>query len=209
MSAPACSCGQAVRAPMRNWKSVILEAIIVAIVGVLFALAANALSPRGLRLARNYFPGAAVAPTNSLPANGVDPLVARLQQRGLKLATSNEVAQLFRDPGYEQGLIVFVDVRNDRAYQSGHVPGAWQFDHYRAENYLPTVIPVCMTAQKVVVYCTGGTCEDSEFTAIMLRDAGIPAENISVYGGGISEWTNGMPFEVGARGSGQIIEPKR
>jgi hypothetical protein len=30
-----------------------------------------------------------------------------------------------------------------------------------------------------------------------------------VYGGGISEWTNALPFEIGARGSGQIIEPKR
>lgn len=194
---------------MRNCKSVIFEAIVIAVVGLLFALAANALSPRGLRLARNYFPAPAVSATNSLPANPADALIARLQQRGLKLATSNEVAQLFRDPGYEQGSIVFVDARNDRAYQSGHVPGAWQFDHYRAENYLAAVIPVCLTAQKVVVYCTGGTCEDSEFTAVMLRDAGIPAENIFVYGGGISEWTNGMPFEVGVRGSGQIIEPKQ
>jgi rhodanese-related sulfurtransferase len=191
---------------MRTLKGVVLEAIILAVAGCLFALAANALSPRGLKLARNYFPRVAVGHSNA--TNTTNPLAASLQQLGLKLASSNEVAQLFRDPGYEQGLIVFVDARNDHAYQNGHVPGAWQLDRYRPEGYLPTVLPLCLSAQKVVVYCNGGSCEDSEFAAMMLRDAGIPADNILVYGGGIAEWTNGMPFEVGIRGSGQIIQPK-
>lgn len=192
---------------MRSLKAVVLEAILLAIAGVLFALAANALSPRGLRLARNYFPTVIVTHTNAATASNT--LAARLQQLGMKLTASNEVTQLFRDPGYEQGLIVFVDARNDHAYQGGHVPGAWQLDRYRPENYLPTVLPLCLSAQKVVIYCNGGSCDDSEFTAMMLRDAGIPPQNILVYEGGISEWTNGMPFEVGVRGSGQIIEPKR
>lgn len=192
---------------MRNLKAVASEAILLAIAGTLFALAANALSPRGLKITRDYFPAAPITRTNI--ATGADPLLARMQQLGLNLAASNEVARLFRDPGYEQGLIVFVDARNDHAYQSGHVPGAWQLDRYRPENYLPTVLPLCMNAQKVVIYCSGGQCDDSEFAAVMLRDAGVPADNILVYGGGISEWTNGMPFEVGVRGSGHIIEPKR
>src|SRR4051794_10741233 len=197
---------------MRALKSVDLEAIILAIAGLLFALAATALSPRGLRPARNYFPSAPGARTNATAkawAPSPRSLAERLQQWGLKLASSNEVAQLFRDPGYEQGLIVFVDARNDHAYQSGHVPGAWQLDRYRPEAYMPTVLPLCLTAQKIVVYCAGGACEDSELAAVMLRDAGIPAANILVYGGGITEWTNGLPFEIGARGSGQIIQPKR
>ena len=194
---------------MRNFKAVLFEAIVLAVVGLLVALAANALSPRGLKLSRDYFPPARVVQTNAVVAPTNDPLLARLQQLGLKLASKDEVVQLFRDPGYEQGSIVFVDARNDHAYQSGHVPGAWQLDRYRAENYLPTVLPLCLSAQKVVVYCTGGSCEDSEFTAVMLREAGIPNDNIVVYGGGISEWTNAMPFEVGTRGSGQIIQPKR
>ena len=192
---------------MRSFKAVVLEAIILALAGLLLALAANALSPRGLRLGRNYFPTLAVVQTNA--ANPADSLLARLQQHGLKLASSNEVVQLFRDPGYEQGLIVFVDARNDQAYQAGHVPGAWQLDRYRPENYLATVLPACATAQKIVVYCNGRSCDDSEFAAVMLREAGIPGENIMVYGGGISEWTNALPVEIGPRGSGQIIEPKR
>ncbi|HKQ36628.1 MAG TPA: rhodanese-like domain-containing protein [Verrucomicrobiae bacterium] len=192
---------------MRSLKAVVFEALLIAIVGVLFALAANALSPRGLRIARDYFPGAPVTGANAVSAP--DSIAARLQQHGLNLGTSNQVAQLFRDPAYEQGLIIFVDARNDHAYEGGHVPGAWQLDRYRPENYLPAVLPLCMNAQKVVVYCNGGSCEDSEFAAVMLREAGIPAGNILVYGGGISEWTNTMPFEVGARASGQIIQPRR
>ena len=195
---------------MRSIKAVLLEAVLLALAGVLFALAANALSPRGLRITRNYFPGAPASPVSvANVASSSDSIAARLQQHGLKLALSNEVAQLFRDPGYEQGLIVFVDARNDHAYESGHVPGAWQLDRYRPENYLPAVMPVCLGAQKVVVYCNGGSCEDSEFAAVMLREAGIPGDNILVYGGGISEWTNAMPFELGARGSGQVIQPKQ
>ena len=70
---------------------------------------------------------------------------------------------------------------------------------------MPTVLPVCLAAQKVVVYCTGGACEDSEFAALMLRDAGVPRENVYVYVGGITEWiANGLPVETGARGSGQM-----
>jgi len=122
---------------------------------------------------------------------------------------SNEVVQLFRDVRYEQGLVVFVDARDDAHYQAGHIPGAWQFNHYRAENYLDAVLPVCLNAQQVVVYCTGGECEDSEFAAIMLRDAGVPGEKLFVFTGGFTEWAgNKLPVETGARLSGQLLDHK-
>src|SRR6266542_1728828 len=180
---------------MQNVKRVLLEAMLVAALGLAFALGANALSPGGLRLNRNYFRTAAAArnsapapakpaqierdQTTNAPAGAVSagPLSAplrRLQEHGLQPMGSNEVVQLFREVRYEQGLVVFVDARDDEHYQAGHIPGAWQFNHYRAENYLAAVLPVCLTAQQVVVYCTGGECEDSEFAAIMLRDAGVP-----------------------------------
>jgi rhodanese-related sulfurtransferase len=210
---------------MRDTKAILIEALMVAAFGLVFSLAANALSPRGLRLARNYFPGGekpvlgVANGTNSITSpvvtNGswADPSTAvlrRLQEHGLQSVSSKEVAQLFRDPGYAQGLVAFVDARDERNYQSGHIPGAWQFDHYRAEQYLPSVMAVCLGAQKVVVYCSGGNCEDSEFAAVMLRDAGVPAESLFVYPGGISEWTtNGLPLEVGARGSGELVTRER
>lgn len=203
---------------MRNARAVFREALLVAAVGSLVAIAANALSPRGLRLSRDYFPDIKVSPTNGttttrhLPPPGntagtngaADPTLLRLRERGLQPVTSTEVLELFRDPRYEQGLLIFVDARDDEHYAAGHIPGAWQLNHYRPENYLPVILPACLGAMKVVVYCTGGHCEDSEFAAVMLREAGVPAQNLFVYAGGITDWTaQGRPVEAGPRGSGR------
>jgi len=177
-----------------------------------------------LVLTRNYFPGTARSPlptatatqlvpgtgdTNVTVASPAKLLATRLEAKGLQLVDSNQVAQLFRDPRYEQELVVFIDARDDPHYQAGHIPGAYQFDHYRAENYLATVLPVCQSAEEIVVYCTGGDCEDSEFTALTLGDSGIPKERLLVYGGGMTEWTtNGLPVEIGGRKSGNFLGVK-
>jgi 3-mercaptopyruvate sulfurtransferase SseA len=123
----------------------------------------------------------------------------------LNLADSDQVYRLFQDPRYQQGLVVFLDARDDRHYQQGHIPGAWQLDYYRYSDYLAAVLPVCMMAQEIIVYCNGGDCEDSEFTALLLRDAQIPLDKIRIYAGGISDWrSKGWPIETGARNSGQF-----
>lgn len=209
---------------MRSVRAVFLEALLVAAAGLLIALAANALSPRGLRLSRNYFPDPRVASSNSnvvssnvstagTPAAGTnlpaDPTVLRLQQHGLKAAAGSEAFELFQDPRYEQGLIVFVDARDDQHYAAGHIPGAWQLNYYRPEGYMPAILPACLAAMKVLVYCNGGECEDSELAAVMLREAGVPPDNLLVYVGGITDWTaQGRPVESGVRGSGQFVAPK-
>jgi 3-mercaptopyruvate sulfurtransferase SseA len=59
-----------------------------------------------------------------------------------------------------------------------------------------------------VIYCNGGTCEDSEYVATLLMSA-IPKEKLLVYGGGWTEWTtNSMPVEIGPRNSGNIRSSK-
>jgi rhodanese-related sulfurtransferase len=184
----------------------------------LFALAANFVSPRGLALQRNYFPGLKppapslgltnpmVSVSASNAATNLSALVAaRLKANGLQAADSNQVVQLFRDPRCELELIIFVDARDDRHYQEGHVPGAYQFDHYRPADYLAPVLTAAQLAEKIVVYCNGGNCEDSEFAALSLRQAGVAGDKLLVYGGGMTEWsTNGLPVETGARRSGQL-----
>jgi rhodanese-related sulfurtransferase len=200
--------------------TILFESLLLAIVGMAFAFAANEISPRGLRLTADYFPGAIqssspivtdlqVTPgpghTNVTLTADEERLAARLHAKGLHLITTEQAAQHFRDPRFEQELIVFIDARNDWHYQQGHIPGAYQFDHYRAADYLASVLPVCQTAELVVVYCTGGDCEDSEFAAIFLHQAGIPADKLLVYAGGMAEWTaKGLPVEIGARHSGNL-----
>jgi rhodanese-related sulfurtransferase len=201
-------------------RKLLAETLLVMLAGLLLALAANALSPRGLKLTRDYFPAAEKQPESAVATAVPAPVASsrattpadetsrRLESRGLQLVNSNAVMELFKDPRYQQGLIVFVDARDDEHYTAGHIPGAWQFNHYRPEVYLPMVLPACMIAQKVVVYCTGGQCEDSEFAATMLRENGVTRENLFVYAGGITEWKGlGRPLEVGVRQSGQLLKP--
>ena len=191
-------------------KKVALEALAVALGGFLLALLLNGISPRGIRLTRNYFPASkpvAVSPTGTNAAAvahaATNTLSARLAARGLQVADTNLVLKLYHDPGYSGGGIVFLDARNDQAYTEGHIPGAYQLDYYYKEKYLPTVLPVIMSAVTIVVYCNGGDCEDSELTASLLQQAGIPPARLFVYAGGFTEWeATGLPVELQSRHSG-------
>ena len=190
------------------------ETAIVLTAGVLLALLANRLSPHGLQLGRDYFPKSAKAPG---PAAQPDPdrparvvagipaaVAARLQERGLQPIAHEEVTRLWRAPDYGKG-IVFVDARDDGHYRAGHIPGAYQFNSYEMEKYFPTILPVCLGATQVVVYCNGGDCEDSEFAAITLGQAGVPLSRLAVYTGGMSEWAGDrLPLELDDRNSGRM-----
>jgi len=208
----------------RGFLATLREAIWVCLAATAFAWAANALSSRGLILTRNYFPSAAepgatathVQPTpgktietNAVPVPADAQVAARLASKGLKVATAAEAEKLFRDPKFAQGLIIFLDARDDDHYEAGHIPGAYQFDHYHAPRFVPTVLPACSIAEQVLVYCTGGECEDSEFAAITLRDMGVKADKLVVYAGGFKEWeASALPVETGARNSGNLRKAK-
>jgi rhodanese-related sulfurtransferase len=199
---------------------VLLEAALVAVMGAAFAFAANQISPRGLALARNYFPtgtnntvrGVAIAgpPGSATDANPAAPssaqlLAMQMKEKGLQLIEGTRAVQLFHDSHFKAGVIVFIDARDESHYQEGHIPGAYEFDPYHPEKYFPTVLPVCRAAEQVVVYCSGGDCDDSESAALLLKDVGIPNRKLFIYGGGIAEWTNNrLPIETGARNSGNL-----
>jgi rhodanese-related sulfurtransferase len=199
-------------------KRILLEGLAVAVVGALLALVANSVSPRRIELSRNYFPstpssaGASLAAnpgkstsTNAHVLSAAEQAVLRLKEEGLGVIDLNEVTQLFNDPRREQDLVVFVDARKDEHYEEGHIPGAYQFDYYYPAKYAGVVLPLCQNAQQVVVYCTGGDCEDSRLTAVMLSQAGIDKAKLFVYAGGITEWkAKKLPLEIGARKSGVI-----
>jgi rhodanese-related sulfurtransferase len=200
-------------------KKVLAEALVVALAGAIVAFAANALSSRGLKLTRNYFPGtirssgstatASSAPSTTPGTNKPSPVqmaVARLKEKGMQVVDDDQAVALFKDPRYEQGAIIFIDARNDEHYKEGHIPGAYQLDHMYPEKYLGTLLPACNVAQQIVVYCNGGDCELSEFAAEMLRSsAGVPNEKLFIYAGGINGWqARGLPMETGERKSGQF-----
>jgi len=217
MSVAADSCARA--------KKLILEALFVAVVGVVLGFTANTLSPRGLVLSRNYFPdgtnaapqppNATTSPRAATNSNSSAPYqtpiaVYNINGKGLQLIECNQASRLFHGRGWPGNLAVFIDARDEEHFLEGHIPGAYQFDPYHPEKHLPAVLPICTNAEQVVVYCTGGECEDSEFAAIQLRDAGISNQKLFVFTGGITEWTtNNLPLEIGVRGSGNPRKPSK
>jgi rhodanese-related sulfurtransferase len=212
---------QSVVAPRRSAVGrILLEAVLVAVVGIAFAFAANQISPRGLALARNYFPTgtnnsvrattSVVAPDRTAGVNSATPFPAQLlavqmKEKGLQLIDSRRAVQLFHDSRSKTGVVVFIDARDDPLYRQGHIPGAYEFDPYQPEKYFPTVLPVCRSAEQIVIYCHGGDCDDSETAALLLRDLGIANGKIFIYAGGITEWTNNhLPVETGAQNCGNL-----
>jgi len=197
----------------------------VAAAGVAFAFLANQFSPRGLNPAINYFPGggkASVVPPpapvpsqvssiSNVPASPPSPaalLQERLEKNGLHLIERAGAEKLFHDPRLQQSLILFIDARDEDFYQAGHIPGAVEFYPYHPEKYLADVLTPCQFAEQIVVYCAGGECEDSESAALFLRNAGVPAGKLFVYGGGMAEWeAAGLPLETGPRNSGNLRKP--
>ena len=198
--------------------AILLEAVLVIAVGAGLAFAVNQLSPRGLKLGRDYFPTAASAPripdkiappADTQPASTKENSAAaeidqRIEGKGLQPIDRAQTERLFHDPRYQQGLIMFVDARDEDHYAEGHIPGAYPLDYYHPEKDLAADLAPCKNAERVVVYCTGGECEDAENTALLLRDAGVSNQNLFVYGGGFDDWSaSHLPLEQGTRNSGQ------
>jgi rhodanese-related sulfurtransferase len=206
---------------MSKRARVLLEATGVVATGVTLALIANALSPRGLSLTRDYFPGsrsslhAAPDPPPGDPAireavdvpEALSPGQERLNGRGIGWLELEEARDWFHDPRFAQELVIFVDARSRRFYQEGHIPGAYHLDHFYPGETLAEVLPAALAAERVIVYCNGGECEDSEFSAVFLLESGVAVERLGVFGGGLEAWREaGLPIEMGQRGSGVMEE---
>lgn len=194
-------------------RTTLRQACVVALAGVVTGLLANAVSPRGLSLSRNYFPdtpapAATPAPAGASPVARTPSAAPARSKRGLPLIDQKRATELFRDPRRTEGLILFVDARAAEPYARGHIPGAYPLDHYRLELTIADLIGVAQLAQEIVVYCNGGDCEDSDLAAADLQQFGVPVSKISIYGGGFDEWQRSkLPVETGARGSGARPSP--
>jgi rhodanese-related sulfurtransferase len=189
------------RRPRRLRRRLLLaipEALLLLVVGTAVGLSANAVRGRNsINLHRDYSGAAPDAghghATRPTTATSSAPLehpfqVVDLAEAGRLLAE--------RDSGFPY---VFVDARNDEQYESGHIPGAVQCDFYRIADYSEHVLAALLGAEKVVVYCSGGDCEDSLLVCRHLRDSGaVAAENLYVYEGGWAEWqAQGLPTVTG------------
>lgn len=131
-------------------------------------------------------PAKAAAPS---PAAGPVDILARFPPHPDKPAvelSGSDVAQL-----YASGAL-FLDARRTAAYESGHIAGArnfsvWEADIDQKVNALWEERNDPSEQNKpIVVYCTGGDCEDSHMLAQKLW--GLQFNNVYVYKDGFPDW---------------------
>lgn len=186
----------------------LLEMSAVVTVGIVIGLVVNAFGDSGLDLGRDYFRSASHPPAtaNQTPARPGTPDVPGIDDEGYQLIDHNEVVELHESNAFLDERCIFIDARDDAHYADGHIPGAYQLDHYRIERYLDTLLPACTAAEKIVVYCNGGKCEDSKLAAGDLIEQGVDPNKVFVYTGGVGAWQrDGLPFERGERLSGDLV----
>lgn len=96
------------------------------------------------------------------------------------------------------GKALFVDARPARDYLEGHIQGAVGFDVNDFETAAPQALPRIPPTAEVLIYCSGGNCDDSVQLAKKLREMGYT--NLKIYEGGYPEWKKaGMPVVTGDR----------
>ena len=89
---------------------------------------------------------------------------------------------------------LFLDARRTSIYEAGHIAGArsfsvWESDIDDKVNALYTERPDQADQDKpIVIYCSGGACEDSHMLAQKLW--GIQFNNVYVYKDGFPDWQN-------------------
>lgn len=138
-------------------------------------------------------PSTAPLATSTSPAPQVN-LPAGLQTRPRKTfpphpnvasleITNEDALQLWHEKA------IFIDARRTDVYNTGHVKGArsmpvWEADiDDRVRDFFNEVTD---QQQPIVVYCTGGNCEDSHMLAEKLWGAGF--ENVLVHTDGFPGW---------------------
>jgi rhodanese-related sulfurtransferase len=102
---------------------------------------------------------------------------------------------------YRRGDLPFLDARRTSVYRESHIAGArpfsvWEADiddkvkAFFAEGHDPSAV--------IVVYCSGGDCEDSHTLGQKLYMAGF--DNVLVYKDGFPDWEQrGLPIHKGEK----------
>lgn len=143
---------------------------------------------------------ASVAPARSSPAASPADAAAEVLRRFPRhgqpfVEISGDAAAWLHARG-----VVFLDARRSKDYAQGHVAGARSFPVWEADVVRERVESFVGEgrdgAYPVVLYCSGGDCEDSHMLAQMLYGAGF--ENLLVYRDGFPDWVRrGGPVAAG------------
>ncbi len=125
------------------------------------------------------------APAPAAPASPAD-LLARFPAHGQPFVEiSGEAAAWLHARG-----ALFLDARRTKDFAQGHVAGSRSFPIWESEVVKERVESLVAEGREgnlpVVLYCSGGDCEDSHLLAQTLFGAGF--ENLLVYRDGFPDW---------------------
>lgn len=172
---------------MKLPQSLLGELLGLVVVTLVIAVAQNAVRADGLALGTNHFPHQSATDPDGGPQHDYE---------SWDLATTKEWHQYAN----EDGSIFFVDARSRKSFEKGHIPGAHLCDPYRLDEYLPSLLEQMKAADYVVIYCTGGDCEDSiQLATQLVFRHGLSRDLIAIFEGGWNEWqAAGLPIEEGS-----------
>ena len=198
---------------MKTAKNTALEFALIGVVGVVIALIGNTVRARGaIDLSKNYFfippvevdtaPATQGEASDAAKANDPETTAPEQPKHSYKEVDFDAAQTILEDPNTAGGLNVFIDARGDDDYEEGHIPGALQCIPYEIDVYIDAITDNVLGAEKVIVYCGGGECEDSIYMCRELVEMGVPQEAIHLFPGGWSEWVErGGEIETGREGS--------
>jgi len=199
----------------------LFEIIALLAIAATLALGSNALRRDGLKLSKDYFekpvpdtrpttqgsppstqgpPPTTQEPSQTAPASqpATNARQADVEEHPFQVVTFAEALDIVNDELYEMDVCIFVDARNDEQFAEGHIPRAWRLDPYHSSLYMDDLEPAARDAERIILYCDGGDCEDAIFAGRELLEWGIELEKISLYEGGMEDWeANGGPIEKG------------
>jgi rhodanese-related sulfurtransferase len=130
-------------------------------------------------------PAEVPAPALPRPASPAD-LLARFPAHGQPwVEISGDAAAWLHARG-----ALFLDARRSRDYAQGHIAGSLAFPIWESEVVKARIEALVAEGRDgnlpVVLYCSGGDCEDSHMLAQSLFGAGF--ENLLVYRDGFPDW---------------------
>jgi rhodanese-related sulfurtransferase len=185
------------------------ETVVIVAVAVIAAAASNLLagSERKLRWIGSYADGSAKpapkAVTHAAPAAAaVTPSSGAGDGKDFPPHPDKPWVEISGDDVvalHARGNVLFLDARRSSVYRDGHIPGARPMSVWEAD--IDDKVRQLFSEGRdqsapVVVYCTGGDCEDSHMLGQKLYFVGF--DNVLVYKDGFPDWQKrGQPVTKG------------
>jgi rhodanese-related sulfurtransferase len=97
---------------------------------------------------------------------------------------------------HEAGRALFLDARDARAFEMGHLPGALHIPPERAEDHVLELRALAQAGLALIAYCDGVDCPLSSELARSLHERGVSPVRVLV--NGWRRWQEaGRPVERG------------